>query len=330
MTKVSIKDIAREVGVSIASVSIVLNNKNQNNRVSQETAQRIIDKAAELNYMPNTIGKALKMGRSKTLGLIIADISNVFFGTLALHVQEYAEQKGYTVIIANTNEEVTKMQKMVRLLKSRQVDGLIITPAEDSEELIEKLLKEKIPLTLVDRNFPNLKTNSVLINNYDISYQATKKLLEKSCCKLACIAYKQNHFHIQERIRGFKDALLESGNNNPIIKEVRYENLQEDMEKCISELIEEEKNIDGIFFVTNTISVFGLKELSKYHFDYQKQLNLFCFDESDLFYILPFKVPFIKQPIKMMAEKAVELVVKQIENKDGIAKQYVIDAEMVI
>lgn len=330
MTKVSIKDIAREVGVSIASVSIVLNNKNQNNRVSQETAQRIIDKAAELNYMPNTIGKALKMGRSKTLGLIIADISNVFFGTLALHVQEYAEQKGYTVIIANTNEEVTKMQKMVRLLKSRQVDGLIITPAEDSEELIGELIKEKIPLTLVDRRFPNLKTNSVLINNYEISYEATKKLLEKSCCKLACVAYKQNHFHIQERIRGFKDALKESGNNNPIIKEVRYENLQEDMEKCIHELIEEEKNIDGIFFVTNTISVFGLKEMSKYHFDYQKQLNLFCFDESDLFYILPFKVPFVKQPIKMMAEKAVELVVKQIENKDGIAKQYVIDAEMVI
>lgn len=330
MAKISLKDIAREVGVSIASVSIVLNNKNQNNRVSKETAQRIIDKAEELNYMPNTIGKALKMGRSKTLGLIVADISNVFFGTLALHVQEYAEKKGYTVIVANTNEEITKMEKMIRLLKSRQVDGLIITAAENSETLIENLVQEKMPLTLVDRNFPDIKLNSVLINNYQISYQATQKLMEQNCSKIACIAYKQNHFHIHERVRGFSDALKNSKDVIPIIKEVRYSHLIEDMEKCISELMCEKKMIDGIFFATNTISVYGLRELSKYHIDFQRHVKLFCFDESDLFYILPYKVPFIKQPIKEIAEKAVELVVNEIESKNSDKRHFVIDAEMII
>lgn len=329
MTKVSLRDIAREVGVSIASVSIVLSNKNQNNRVSKETAQHIIEKAKELNYTPNTIGKALRMGRSKTLGLIVADISNVFFGTLASYIQEYAEGKGYTVIVTNTNEEYKKMERMTQLLKSRQVDGLIITPTENSEDLISRLIDEKTPITLVDRSFPDLKTNAVLINNYEVSYSATEKLLEKSCCKVACIAYDQNQHHIQERIRGFKDAALANGNKNPIIKKVRYENLQQDMERCIAELIEKEEDIDGLFFVTNTISVHGIKELSKYFSDFQEELNLLCFDESDLFHISPFKVPFIKQPIKEMAIESVDLVLKQIENINNPIKKSIINAEII-
>ena len=91
--------IANELGVSIATVSLVLNGKDGNGRVSKATATRILDKAQELNYAPNNLAKSLKMGKSKTIGLIVADISNVFFGTLALHIQNYAQKKGYTIII---------------------------------------------------------------------------------------------------------------------------------------------------------------------------------------------------------------------------------------
>ena len=106
MKRVSLKRIADELGVSTATVSLVLNGKDKNGRVSRETAKKILDKAAELNYIPNTLAKGLKMGRSRTIGLIVADISNVFFGTLALYIQEYAEKEGYAVIIANTNEQI--------------------------------------------------------------------------------------------------------------------------------------------------------------------------------------------------------------------------------
>ena len=90
MEKVSLKVIANELGVSIATVSLVLNGKNKKGRVSEAVSQKILEKAAELNYVPNSLAKGLKMGHSKTIGLIVADISNVFFGTLALYVQNYS------------------------------------------------------------------------------------------------------------------------------------------------------------------------------------------------------------------------------------------------
>jgi LacI family transcriptional regulator len=237
VNKVSLKLIAKEMGVSAATVSLVLNGKNGNGRVGKEISQKILDKAKELNYTPNNLAQGLKMGKSKAIGLIVADISNIFFGTLALHIQNCAQQKGYTVIIGNTNEQLPEMEKMINILKSRQVDGLIMTPTEGSEELILGLAKEKMPMVLVDRAFPSIKTNSVLINNYEISYKAAQELIKRGCKNIALLTYKQDHFHINERKRGcleaLKDAKIYKAEN---IKEVRYENLKEDIDQAISQL----------------------------------------------------------------------------------------------
>lgn len=127
MKRPSLKTIADELGISTAAVSIVLSGKNDKGRVSEETSKKIFEKAKEINYMPNTLAKGLRMGSSKTLGLVVADISNVFFGTLALYIQAYAEKEGYAIIIVNTGENFDKMEKMIKLLKARQVDGFIIS-----------------------------------------------------------------------------------------------------------------------------------------------------------------------------------------------------------
>ena len=112
MSRVSLKTIADLLGVSTASVSIVLSGKDIKGRVSKETSKRILETAKELNYIPNTLAKGLRMGSSKTIGLVVADISNLFFGTLALYIQECAEKEGYAVIIVNTNEKLRDMKKM--------------------------------------------------------------------------------------------------------------------------------------------------------------------------------------------------------------------------
>ena len=178
MKKISLKTIANELGVSSATVSLVLNGKDKNGRVSKELSKKILEKAAELNYIPNTLAKSLKVGKSNTIGLIIADISNIFFGTLALYIQNFAQQKGYTVIIGNTNENLNEMELVINFLSSRQVDGFIITPTEKSQDLLNKLTLNNIPLVLVDRTFPELNVNSVMINNYEISYKATEQLIK--------------------------------------------------------------------------------------------------------------------------------------------------------
>ncbi|MDO5523564.1 MAG: LacI family DNA-binding transcriptional regulator [Bacteroidia bacterium] len=331
MEHVSLKDIAKAVGVSVATVSLVLNGKDKNGRVSKEMSEKIVEKAKELNYVPNSLAKGLKMGHSKTIGLIVADISNVFFGTLALHIQNYAEKEGYTVVIGNTNEKLEEMQKVIIFLNSRQVDGLIITPAEESEKLIKELMERNKPLVLVDRSFPELNIPSVLINNYEISYYSTQKLIDKGCRNPAFVSYKQNQFHTNERKRGFIEAVKSAGMYKPEnIKEVRYQYLTDDMNKAISELINSNENIDGIFFATNSLSLAGVKSLFKHNINIQRDIQVMCFDETEAFNLLPFSVPFIKQPIEKMAKEALKLLLYQIENKGEKVGKSSIEAQLII
>ncbi len=334
MTKVSLKVLANEVGVSVATVSLVLSGKGKNGRVSKKTAQKIIDKANELNYVPNSLAKGLKMGQSETIGLIVADISNVFFGTLALHIQNYAEKHGYTVIIGNTNERVEEMAKMINLMNARQVDGLIITPTEGSDELVKHLIENNKPLVLIDRSFPELNADSVLINNFEISYTSTKQLIRQGCRNIAFVTYKQDHYHINERRRGFTEAMKDEGTYNAEnIREVRYEFLRSDMEKAISYIISKKEKIDGVFFATNSLSLAGVKSLLEQHVAVQKDIQVMCFDESEAFYLLPISFPFIKQPIEEMGKRAITLLVNQIENngkKETGVEHCVIKAELVL
>lgn len=331
MERVSLKVIARKLGVSAATVSLVLNGKNKNGRVSKEMSEKIIEKATELNYVPNSLAKGLKMGHSKTVGLIVADISNVFFGALALHIQNYAEKEGYTVVIGNTNEKLEELKKMISFLNSRQVDGLIITPTEGSEKLVQQLIDHKKPLVLVDRSFPELNVSSVLIDNYEISYRSTQELIRRGCKNPAFISYKQDQYHTNERKRGFEEVVKNMGMydvNN--IKEVRYLHLMSDMNRAVLELIESKKKIDGIFFATNSISIAGLKSLFKHNLIIQKDIQVMCFDESETYDLLPFSIPFIKQPIEEIAKKALQQLLYQIENKSTDVEKSYVNAHLIM
>ncbi|WP_294079323.1 LacI family DNA-binding transcriptional regulator [Proteiniphilum sp. UBA5384] len=328
--KVSLKIIAKELGVSAATVSLVLNGKNKNGRVSEEMSKRIIDKAAELNYIPNSLAKGLKMGHSKSIGLIVADISNVFFGTLALHIQNYAEKEGYTVIIGNTNEKLEEMEKIIAFLNSRQVDGLIITPAEGSEELIESLLKVNKPLVLVDRGFPKLNVPSVLINNYEICYRSVKQLIGQGYKNPAFITYRQDQYHTNERKRGFIEAVKDADLYKPDnVQEVSYQMLEKDMDEAIIRLLHSKNRVDAIFFATNTISMAGIKSLLKHEILIQKDIQVMCFDETDAINLFPFRVPFIKQPIEEMAKRSLELLIERIENKNAKIRKQFLEAELI-
>ena len=332
MKRVSLKTIAKHLGVSTATVSLVLSGKAKKGRVSDETIKKIKDKAKELNYMPNTLAKGLRMGKSKTIGLVIADISNVFFGTLALYIQEYAEKDGYAVIIVNTNEQYDKMARLMQLLKARQVDGLIITPTENSKELIEDLIVDNIPFVLVDRTFPSLEVNSVLINNYDISYKSTNYLIKQGCRNIGLVTYKQDQFHVNERKRGYVEALKDAGiYKSENIQEVSYDSLKTDVENAICNLMNEQDKIDGILFTTNSISINGVKSLIDKNITIPNNIRIMCFDESEAFYLLPYNIPFIKQPIEQIAQTAMKLLIDNIkmEKEDIEIKQHIIDAELI-
>ncbi len=318
MARVSIKDVANKLGVSVATVSLVLNGKDKNGRVSEVLAEKIRKEAKAMNYEPNSFARGLRSGRSETIGLIVADISNPFFAHLAFHIQEHAEEYGYSIIITNTNESNAKMEKMISVLKSRQVDGFIIVPTEHGEKYIEELVKDKFPVVLLDRHFPKIDVSYVAVNNYQASMEATNLLLNLNCKRIALMVYKNYLPHMQDRRDGYVAAMTQKGLYDPkLIKEVNHQTIMSDIQKAILELVSEGEKIDGIFFATNTISTIGLRTLAGLNIRIPKDIKVVCFDKNDAFELSNISIPFIQQPIPEMGRRAVDLVIKQIAQQKG-------------
>lgn len=314
MNRVSIKDIAEKVGVSNATVSLVLNGKEKNGRVSKVTAEKIRMTAKELNYEPNNLARSLRSGKSKTIGVIVADITNTFFASLAFYIQEYAEKFGYTVIITNTNESVDKMKRQINILRNQRVDGYIIVLAEGGEKDILKLVSLGSPVVLLDRFMPDAEVSYVSVDNYHAAQKATQYLIDKECNRIAVLIYNNSMFHTEERKRGYIDALKRSGKfNEDLIKEINFDNLDEDIDNAITSLLNSEEKIDGIFFTTNTISLKGIRKLINNRIKINKDIKVVCFDENDIFNFDEVKVPYVLQPIPEMGKRAAAVLIDQIE-----------------
>jgi LacI family transcriptional regulator len=328
--KVSLKDIAREVGVSTALVSYVLNNVKEN-RISKEIAQRIREVAQKLNYRPNQIAKSLKTSKTHTLGLIVADISNPFSSTLARIVEDEATKMNYTVIFASSDENQQKSARVIDTLLNRQVDGLIISPPGDSENQMLELQKQEVPFVLLDRYFPNIKTNYVTLNNQAAGELATSHLIENGCSRVGLITYKTNLVHLQERKKGYMCALKKHGieYKKIYVREVDIANNREEIQKAVGDLLSLEPRIDGLVFASNIIAANGLRYINDLPIKVPDDLALVSFDETealDLFYA---PLTYIKQPLIEMGALATKILLENIASNNRIT-QVQMDPQLVV
>ncbi|MGE9311165.1 LacI family DNA-binding transcriptional regulator [Niabella sp. CJ426] len=312
--RVSIKDIAEKVGVSTALVSYVLNGKEREARVGEEIAGKVRKAAAEMNYQPNLIARGLKFGRTNTIGLIVADISNPFFATLARSIELEAQKNGYTVLFGSSDEQLDKSQNLINTFLNRQVDGLIITPVAGSQSQIEELKKKGVKFVLMDRGFKDVETNVVVTDNHEAMYSAVKLLTEKGYRKIGMIAYDTPLTHMQDRIQGYKDALKKAGTRfkTEWLKKVPYLDYKEHVADAIAQMLKKGDELDALVFATNSISVQALKVIHARGIKVPDDLRIISFDESDTFEFFYATITYIKQNLNEISEKAVQLLVKNI------------------
>ena len=318
MARVSIRDVAKKTGVSVSTVSKVLNGKCKEGRVSDVLAERIRNEAQAMNYKPNGTAKALRSGRSETIGLILSDISNPFFGTMTFHIQKHAEKHGYSVIVANTSESTAKMEKMISIFKDRNVDGFIIVPTDHGEKTIEQLVRDKYPVVLLDRYFKGVNTSYVVVNNYRASLEATQLLLNLKCKRIALFLFDDSLQTMQDRRKGYIEAMTGRGLYDPLlIKEVNFNTMDADIPQKITELVSSGEMVDGIFFANSTIFIRAMKTLISLKLKIPEDVKIACFDKSDSFHLISTPVPYIRQPVPEMGKRAVELLIQHIRHKDS-------------
>ncbi len=317
--KISMKDIANKVGVSTALVSYVLNGLEKEKRVGQEVVEKIRKVAKELKYQPNQIARSLRKGISNTLGLIVADISNPFFGQLARVIEDEAAKYNYTVIFGSSDENCSKSSVLMEALLNRQVDGLLIVPTEGCSGQIQSLIKREIPVVLIDRFFPDVLTSYVVLDNYSATYSAVNCFLSKGHKKIKMIAYKSSLIHMQERIRGYQEAMKDNGLTNEIlIKEVRYNNVKNDLIKIMDDLLAN-KNMNALLFATNALSVHGLYAMRKSRIKIPEDLAVIGFDGHEVFDFFQPPISYIKQPLEDMGKESVKILLDQIKGIKKIA-----------
>src|SRR6476661_3177838 len=191
MGKVTLKQLAEQLGLSVATISRALHDSYE---INVETKKKIKQLAQELNYQPNPFASSLRQHKSKTIALIIPDISNHFFSLVIKGVERIASDKNYHILIYNTHESYLKEQSITKHLISGRVDGVLISPSLETSNLehLQEIMNRNIPLILFDRVFDDLETIKIVSNDYESSYQATEHLIHSGCKKIVFLLIAQN------------------------------------------------------------------------------------------------------------------------------------------
>jgi LacI family transcriptional regulator len=328
--KVSLKDIANKVGVSIALVSYVLNNKKEG-RISKESALKIKEAARELNYSTNQIARSLKTKRTFTLGLIVSDISNAFWSNLARIIEDEAEKYHYTVLFGSSDQNAEKSLKLTRVLLNHQVDGLILALDENSEDQLHLLHQNEIPFVLIDRYFPDIDTSYVAIDNYKAGYNLVSHSLDKGYTRVGLITFNSTLFHLQERKRGYATALIDRGiqADENWVKEVSMTQTKSEVELAINNLLTLAEPVEVILFASNNLSMFGLKHIIRLPIRVPDDLAILSFDESDAADLFYSPITHMKQPLKKMGQLATKILLENIEKGTKISRIN-LEAEFII
>ena len=317
MKKTSLKDIAQAVGVSTALVSYVLNNKKEN-RINKKVAQKIREVAKALHYRPNQIAKSLKTSKTNTLGLIVADIANPFFSTLARIIEDEADKENYTVIFGSSDENPQKCRKLITTLLNRQVDGLLIAPPAGAESQLLDLQRQGIPFVLVDRYFPGLKTNYVVLDNHQAMYLGVQHLIRAGYRRIGLITFKTSLFHIHERTRGYQSALNDQSipQHEDWLQVVDLNRFEADISQALQTLTTGPAPVDAIIFTTNTLSLQALRLLKSSPIRVPDDLAIICFDETDTYDLFYAPLPYIRQPSAEIGKVATRLLIKSLTTSD--------------
>ena len=320
MKRISIKDIALQAGVVPSTVSLVLNGKTKEGRISHQVAERIRRIAEETGYSPNQTAVSLRTGRSKILGLIVEDISNVFFASLAKIIEDRANTLGFKILYCSTDNDDQKGCELIRVLLNRQVDGFLITPSQGMMADVKKLMDQQKPVVLMDRYFPDLATPCVLVDNIGGVRDGVEHLLSGGYQHIAYVTNELDQMQMHQREQGYRETLIRhrGGVEEELILKLPYHVRTEEAVAQIMAFLQSNPVIDAVFFATNYIGVYGLEAISKLRLAIPGDVAVICFDDHDLFRLLAPGISCIEQPINEIAITAVEILMEQLENRGAM------------
>lgn len=325
MKTLSIKDIAVKAGVSITTVSFIINGKARDKSISEAVIKKVEKIIAESGYKPNQIARSLRTGNSNIIGLIIEDISNSFFSRIARLIEDKAYKKGYKIIYSSTENNVEKAKDLINMFKSRKVDGYIISPIKGLEEDIQQLLADSKPVILFDRSLPGLDTNYVGADHFKVTYESVESFIKQGKKKISLVTTDIDVQQITERLEGYKKALDDHGivyDDNLVLK-VHFNQAESETLAQMDALFRK-TDIDAVLFATNYLAISGLKVLKQTNIKIGKNFGVIAYDDHEVFELHTPAISAVQQPLEEIAETVIQLILNQLSSKAKLDNQHIV------
>ena len=323
----SIKDVAREAGVSIATVSRVLNNVDV---VNEDTKKKVLEAISKLGYRPNIIARSLKTQKTSTIGIIIPDISNQFYPEIVRGAEDVANIYSYNIILCNTDLDSEREIEYLRILKEKMIDGVLYMSNSLEEDVLKLINELRIPTVLIETKDKKSNFPSITIDNEKAAYDATTFLLNKGFSDIVFVGtHPDAENALSKRYRGYERAMNENsvGVNHDL---VCFSGIKpQDGANVVSSFLKNKK-YDSIFCISDELAMGVINELREQGIRVPEDVSVIGFDNifsSSIYYP---KLTTISQPMYDMGSVGMRMLIKIINKQPVDNEHYVLPHEIIV
>ena len=331
----SINDVAKDAGVSIATVSYIIN---KTKPVSPEVEKRVMDSIEKLNYNASYIARSLRRKRTNIIGVVLQNIRNPFFPSLLAGLEEGARANNYTLTFLNSYNDIKTERNDMMTLSQMWVDGIIIdTCIEETKKAsyVQHLKKMKdregkrIPMVILERNIDNGGFNAISVNNFQSGYEATRHLIEKERRKILHLTFDFEWSMTIDRKYGYMRAMEEAN----LLDAVRVEKVMHNAEAgycMMKQLLEEGYRPEGVFAANDQMAIGCIKAIQEAGCSIPDDIAVVGFDNIDAASFINPSLTTIDVPRYRMGHEAVSLLVQNIENNDLPYKDIILETKLIV
>lgn len=319
---VTIKDLARETGLANATISAYLNGipVREYNRIKIEEAIK------KLGYIRNDYARGLKTHRSGTIGVLIPELSNVFSTTIITEIEECLRNKGYGIIVCDCRTDLHREEESVRFLLSKMVDGLIIMPVSTDKKAFAVAVQKNIPVVVIDRKTNSEDVSHIVINNREISREATERILAKGCRKIALVTGDTEVYTAKERKAGYEDAMRKAG----VYDESFVKNGELSVDggySATKEILAEIPDVQAIFVTNYEMTIGSIIAINEEGRKIGKNIEFTGFDKVEITSSFVPAMHTVNQPLEEIGRVAADVMTEMIEG--ACPRDIVLKAEIL-
>lgn len=322
MSVATIKDVAERVGITPTTVSRILNNRGY---ISDKTRQKVYKAMEELDYQPNEVARSLSKKHTNCIGIVLPSIKHPFFAEVLSWLEFYAADRGYKIMVCNSQEDKAKEMEYIDLLKSNRVAGIIFCTRSGK---IEKNLDAVCPIIAFEREASE-GIPTVICDNYQGGTLATKCLLEAGCRQPVVLSGTKNlHLPADSREEAFLDSCREAGVQGRVFNTSEMQFNEQNYEKWIEEILRSHPGTDGIFATSDVIAAQVIRVCHRMKLRVPEDISLVGFDDVEIAGLTCPSLTTVHQPIEQMCDYAIDVIVRKLRG-ETIPRKIVLPVTLV-